>query len=242
MRRFVLPLTFAGVLLAASAASAATCVFTLSMSSGTDLNNLDLTVDYSGTDNGNVEGTATRPECVRAIGGQTFASFHDDDAGHKLLVSFIRLTHFSAPTPLAACKFFYDTLEPLPSDFNVLVTNAGRDGEDNNVVPLPVVAVSKVECPGELPEVTTTTSTTLLPDTTTTTITSDGDRCGFPITDGETPAASDALFALKAAVGGATCALCVCDVDDSGKVGAGDALAILRAAVGGEITLDCPAC
>jgi hypothetical protein len=241
MHRFVLPLSLAGLLFTVTAASAAQCVFTMSMTTGADLNNLDFTVDYSTTDAGNVEGTASRPECQRALGGQAFAGFHDIDAEQKLLVSFIRLSYFSAPTPLAACRFFYDELEPIPSDFNVTVTNAGRDGQDNNVVPFPVVTVSKVECPGDFPDTTTTTSTTLFDDTTTTTL--DGDqRCGFPVSDGETPAASDALFTLKAAVGGAVCAVCVCDVSGDGNVAAGDALIVLRAAVGTPTELDCPPC
>ncbi len=242
MRRYVLPISLAVLVLAASTASAAQCVFTMSMSSGTDVNNLDFKVDYSNTDAGNVEGTPNRPECVRALGGQAFASFHDLDEDQELLVSFIRLSYFSAPTPLAACRIFYDSLEPTIFDFDVTVTNAGRDGEDNNVVPLPVVLVSKVECPGEFPDTTTTTTTTTLgEDTTTTTL--DGDqRCGFPVSNGETPAASDALFTLKAAVGGASCAVCVCDVSGDGNVAAGDALTILKAAVGSVSEFDCPPC
>jgi hypothetical protein len=241
MRRFVLPLSLAGLLFAAGAASAAQCVFTMSMTSGTDVNNLDFRVDYANTDGGNVEGTVTRPDCVRAIGGQTLAAFHDDDENSRLLVSLVRLSYFSAPTPIAACRIFYDTLEPVPGDFSVTLTNAGRDGGDNNVVPLPTVAVTNVECPGEFPDTTTTTSTTLLPDTTTTTL--DGDqRCGFPLTDGEAPSASDALFTLRAAVGGAACEPCVCDVSGDGNVGAGDALSILRAAVGQGADFDCPPC
>lgn len=240
MRRFVPLLSLAGLLAAAPAAPAATCVFTMSMTSGTDLNNLDFKVDYKNVDAGNIEGTVSKPECTRALGGQTFASFHDDDANQQLLVSFIRLTHFSAPTPLAGCKIFYDQSEPTILDFKVTVTNAARDGEDNNVQPLPTVVVSNVECPGELPEVTTTT--TLPPDTTTTTLVGNDERCGFPVTDGIKPAASDALFTLKAAVGQASCALCVCDVNDSGNVSAGDALTVLAVAVGSGPELDCPPC
>jgi hypothetical protein len=240
MRRSLILLSLAGLLAAPAAAPAAQCVFTVTMTSGTDVNNLDFSVDYSNTDGGNVEGSSTRPECVTALGGQAFAAFHDDDDEDRLLVSFIRLSYFSAPTPLVACRFFYDVLEPLAGDFDVDISNAGRDGDDNNVVPLPNILVSNVECPGEFPDTTTTTSTTL--DVTTTTLGGEG-RCGFPVTDGETPGASDALFALKAAVGGAVCAPCVCDVSGDGNVGAGDALTILRVAVGSEpAEFDCPAC
>lgn len=54
--------------------------------------------------------------------------------------------------------------------------------------------------------------------------------------------ASDALFVLRAAVSLETCALCLCDPDNSGSVSATDALLTLRAAVGQPVTLNCPAC
>jgi hypothetical protein len=238
MHRCVILLSLAGLLMAPAVAPAAQCVFTVSMTSGTDLNNIDFTVDYSNTDGGDVEGSPSRPECVTALGGQAFAAFHDDDDEDRLLVSFIRLSYFSAPAPLVACRFFYDVLEPVAGDFDVDVSNAGRDGQDNNVLPLPNILVSNVECPGEFPD--TTTSTTL--DVTTTTLGGD-ERCGFPVTNGTSPSASDALFTLKAAVGGAVCAPCVCDVSGDGNVGAGDALTILRVAVGSQpADFDCPAC
>jgi len=71
-------------------------------------------------------------------------------------------------------------------------------------------------------------------------------QCGNPaLTAGSaTPliTAADALAALRSAVGAATCAPCVCDVDASGKITASDALSILANAVGRNITLHCPAC
>ena len=220
----------------ASAAPANTCVFTISMTSGVDVNNLDFVVNYTALD-GNIEGTPTHPDCAWALNGPAYAAFHDDQAGH-LSVAIIRNTYFSSPIALAGCRVFYDSLEPLPSDFSVQVTNASRDGVDDNINPKPTVVVSAVDCPGALPTPTTTT----LPDTTTTTLPAGGERCGFPVTDGEKPAASDALATLKAAVGTTSCALCVCDINDGGTVGASDALGILRAAVGIETALDCPAC
>jgi len=239
MRRILIPLSIAGLLCMASGAIAApanTCVFTLAMTSGIDVNNLDLKVNYLGT-GGNVEGTPTQPECARALGGNVFAAFHDDEANSVLSVAMIRLSHFSAPTPLVACRISYDSIEPTPADFSVNVTNAGRDGGDDNVDPRPTITVTSVECPGELPNATTTTT---LPETTTTL--PGGDRCGFPVSAGEQPSASDALVVLKVAVGVAECALCICDVNDSNSVAAGDALAILRAAVGIETVLVCPPC
>lgn len=230
--------TAAAVLACAPSARAAvanTCVFLVSMTSGTDVNNLDFVVNYAGAD-GNVEGTENRPECARALPGQSFASFRDDDAASKLYGGIIRLAKFSAPVPLFGCRMFYDTVKPQPDDFILSVTNAGRDGEDNNVAPKPQLAVTSVECPGELPQPTTT-----IPDTTTTTLVV-GEGCGVPVSGGPQPKTSDALYALKAAIGAVECDLCACDVNDSGSLTAGDALAILQAAVGGDVDLVCPAC
>jgi hypothetical protein len=65
--------------------------------------------------------------------------------------------------------------------------------------------------------------------------------CGRPTNSaGATPKASDALFALRTAVNLVSCALVVCDVNDSGMVTASDALFILRKAVGGTVALVCP--
>ena len=75
------------------------------------------------------------------------------------------------------------------------------------------------------------------------------DSCGEAVDDSGLRApgdgvvtASDALGALRAAVGLDTCEPCICDVDFSGAVTATDALAILGAAVGQDIELACPAC
>lgn len=70
----------------------------------------------------------------------------------------------------------------------------------------------------------------------------EGGGCGDPTNDGAT-SASDALFALNAAVGLLTCQLCVCDVDSSSALSASDALRVLNFAVGiPNVTLNCPAC
>ncbi len=68
--------------------------------------------------------------------------------------------------------------------------------------------------------------------------------CARPtaVSPNEPITASDALFALKAAVGSITCELCRCDIDGSGTLTASDALRILRKAVGVDVPLDCPAC
>ena len=75
-----------------------------------------------------------------------------------------------------------------------------------------------------------------------------GGVCGDPVDPslGSGPpsvvTASDALFTLKSAVGSETCALCVCDVNDSGSITASDALLVLSHAVGVGVGLDCPTC
>jgi len=86
---------------------------------------------------------------------------------------------------------------------------------------------------------TTTTSTTstsmATPSTTstsgTTTTSTPPTVCGDATGDGNITA-SDALAALRGAVGSGTCSLCLCDVSGDGMLTATDALAILRAAVG----------
>ena len=66
--------------------------------------------------------------------------------------------------------------------------------------------------------------------------------CGQPASTGSSPVATDALVALRAAVGTATCEPCVCDVDGSGATTASDAARILRVSVGQPHSFDCPEC
>jgi len=67
-------------------------------------------------------------------------------------------------------------------------------------------------------------------------------NCGQPLTTGNTPTATDALFILRTAVGLETCALCVCDVNDDGSTSATDSLLALRASIGIDVELQCPPC
>lgn len=78
-----------------------------------------------------------------------------------------------------------------------------------------------------------------LPGCTTTTTTLPAVLCGDANGNGMIQA-SDALLALRAAVGSSQCDLAACDVNDSGKVTASDALSILKAAVGQAVELHCP--
>lgn len=65
--------------------------------------------------------------------------------------------------------------------------------------------------------------------------------CGQPLRpDAGAPTASDALFALRAAVGLASCDVEVCDVNDSSTISAADALRILRKSVGQPVSFHCP--
>lgn len=77
--------------------------------------------------------------------------------------------------------------------------------------------------------------------TTTTTTLAPGALCG-DANDSGSLSASDALAALRTAVGTGSCPLCVCDVNSSGGIVSSDALAILRAAVGQAVTLACTDC
>ena len=63
--------------------------------------------------------------------------------------------------------------------------------------------------------------------------------CGAPVNHNG-PTATEALYALNAAVGTVTCALCECDVNDDAHVSAVDALLILNKAIGQPIDLTCP--
>lgn len=63
--------------------------------------------------------------------------------------------------------------------------------------------------------------------------------CGNPVIPGDVTA-SDALYALRAAVGSGKCSPCACDVNNDSFISATDALIILKYAVGQEIILVCP--
>jgi hypothetical protein len=67
----------------------------------------------------------------------------------------------------------------------------------------------------------------------------DEPMCGDFTQDAQV-SASDALGILRTAVGGANCALWLCDVDENGAITASDALRTLQAAVGAPVALDCP--
>ena len=80
--------------------------------------------------------------------------------------------------------------------------------------------------------------TTTTSSSTTSTSMEPTSACGDASGDG-TVTAGDALFILRAAVGGSFCPLAVCDADGNGKLSAGDALRVLKVAVGAAIDLVC---
>jgi hypothetical protein len=88
---------------------------------------------------------------------------------------------------------------------------------------------------------TTTTSTSTTTEASTTTTLAAAALCADPTGD-EDVTATDALFVLRAAVGGTGCEPCVCDVNDSGSLTASDSLIVLRFAVGAGDDLQCPSC
>jgi hypothetical protein len=90
------------------------------------------------------------------------------------------------------------------------------------------------------------TSTTMLVSTTvssSTTSTVEGPQgvCGDPSGD-QMITATDALIALRTAVGLQSCILCLCDVDSSGFTSATDALIILKQATGQSVQFACIPC
>jgi hypothetical protein len=80
------------------------------------------------------------------------------------------------------------------------------------------------------------------PTTTTTTSMPGGEPVPGDANGDGVVTATDALVTLKAAVGTASCAACICDADGSGSISATDALLILKVAVGQQIELMTPAC
>jgi len=124
-----------------------------------------------------------------------------------------------------------------------LATPENNDG-DTGTLPdsepcTPATTTTAPPTTSTLPATTTTepASTTTLA-TTTTTVLETGD-CGDANND-DAITASDALAALRTAVGSSSCVPTVCDVDNNGSIAASDALRILQRAVGGDVVLTCP--
>lgn len=92
---------------------------------------------------------------------------------------------------------------------------------------------------GEIAELFTNPGQTIVRSTTTTTMSTCPGTCGDANDDGMVTA-SDALIALKTAVGQLQCLPCICDLNATLTITATDALEILRFAVGSLCSLSCP--
>jgi len=136
-------------------------------------------------------------------------------------------------------KVFYrsgDGVTLTPLSYEVL-RDEFSDGSGDLSDHFPVAV--RFEVTAGSPTTSSTTSTTL----------GSGGACADPLAltagggmSAAAVTASDALFTLRAGIGLETCALCICDTDNSGSVSATDALTTLRAAVGQSVPLNCPPC
>jgi hypothetical protein len=150
----------------------------------------------------------------------------------------------SSTTSLPATS---STTPPTTSTLQATTTTTVAAATTTTLVPTTTLPPTTTSVPATtsttaLPETTTTTrepTTTTAPASTTTTL--EAVTCGDASGD-DSITASDALAALRTAVGSATCAVCICDVNQSGAVNASDALAVLKHAVGSGVSLACPTC
>ena len=134
---------------------------------------------------------------------------------------------FTGPEAIITCDggFFHFECPPQLDDVAFGVSFHEARGGDGTLIDVPVICPSYLDCtswpcpPEQGPFV--------------------ADLCGDPDRNGQITA-SDALFALQAAVSIVECAVTQCDADRSGTVNASDALRILYAAVGLPTELICP--
>jgi hypothetical protein len=142
------------------------------------------------------------------------------------------------PYPLVVCTP-RGTVDAQSAVLDIDVVEA-RNTSDQSVDPPAQVGVETFECSTTTLPVSTTTgdtgSTTL--GETTSTVPS-GDLCGDADDNGAITA-SDALLALRTAVGAASCPFLRCDTNADGFITTSDALRILHEAVGIDEVLECP--
>jgi hypothetical protein len=141
------------------------------------------------------------------------------------------------PYPLVVCTpSGTETAGSALLEFSVI---EATDKSGQALDPPAAVGVETFECSTTTLPVSTTTggssSTTL--DVTTTTLS--GGLCGDADDNGSITA-SDALLALRTAVGAASCPARRCDTNDDGSISTSDALRILKEAVGVDVLLSCP--
>lgn len=247
IRTFVVALVLTEELVVAVAgARAADCRITFALDANVTLTALHHTVDYSqaGGSWPIIDYTWGPPSSCASLGGLITLSWTDaPNQTFGVTVQSVETEYLDGPTNFAECGYARPGSAPDVSDFEVTTTLA-LDTNGDPLSSLPRVFISDITCSGG-----GTTTTTSIPVETTTTTLASGGSCGDPVgpllVSGSVPAlvnATDALFALRAAVGLETCEICVCDVDASGSVAASDALALLLVAVGQPGDLECPPC
>jgi len=181
-------------------------------------------------------GIGTSVACTRIV-PNTLAVFDDDDHGTLRIDLSTDAAISSVIQLLAVCTT--ESVElPTASDFTITLVAETKVGGGAVVPPVLVqLLLPTVEDCDAVSSTTTSTTTT----TTTTTLAPPGPECGDPTQDSAITA-TDALFALNAAVGLRTCEPCVCDIDGSTTVSASDALILLTIAVGQPYAPACPPC
>jgi hypothetical protein len=195
-------------------------------------------------------GSGTDVRCVSCVAGAT-ASFDDGDAGSVL--ASMEHPDGVVITPLAACAlraaqgvglihFSVNIIEALGSTGEALDPPPDVFIEDLACggAPLGDCSVPAISTTTSLPVTTTTTTNPSITTTTTTTTEPPAELCGDADGNGSI-SASDALLALRGAVGTSACPLARCDTDASGVVNTSDSLRILRKSVGIDESLTCSA-
>lgn len=192
------------------------------------------------------------------IGGECRGQYEASSLGPNVFERASATTgsgfHYFYFNPLS---FRWQCGEQVDSDCDVAVDEMAAETGFHAISPLQWVEIEGqtpgqpfyVNCLVATTTSTTTTTTTSTSSTSTSTTIALPSVCGDPFDPAEqmaptitTITASDALFALQAAVGLVACEACRCDVDSSGTTTASDALSVLAFAVGQPVLLDCPAC
>ncbi len=244
-RRFsAAPLTLLFCLLAQPAGAAGTCDVTWRLTNNPgSIFTLVWTPSYANA-GGSFRDADSVADCVELLAGSAILGAVDNEGGKTLTLSLnAQPGGFSGPTDLARCVFEPSGAAPSAGDFPLLFPATGLHTNFTPVTGASVV-VASVSCEGI---VTTTTSTSTSSSTSSTSTSSSTSTTTLPPPGcgdrgGDGVKATDALFALIAALGGEICDDCICDADGNGKQVATDALRILQFAVGADVELLCPPC
>ncbi|MFN2376207.1 MAG: DUF4215 domain-containing protein [Candidatus Binatia bacterium] len=131
------------------------CTITLGVAAAAQpIGSLSWTLDYSLAP-GHVSGQGSFPDCQSRVPGAV-AAFFDDDEG-ALNGAVIAEPPFVTPRDLVECTFLAAE-EPVPGDF-LVTTSSAHNGSVEPIVPLPVVAITEIECEPDVASTSTTTTT-----------------------------------------------------------------------------------